>query len=66
LIPFPFQYTLGDGGDGGVVSLLDVLEEMGEAFVVVVYFRGIVGVRWRWREISAHLRQDPVKIEEGA
>jgi hypothetical protein len=32
----PFQDTLSDGGDGWVVSVFDVFEELGEAFVVVL------------------------------
>ena len=43
LRPLPFQNTLSDGGDGWVVSVLDVFEEFSEAFVVVLDFGRPVG-----------------------
>lgn len=73
-LPFlPFQDTLSDGGDGGVVTFLDTEEEGGEGVVVGVDGRGVFEcwrgggevsakqVIWRWREGSTEEEEEETK-----
>ena len=37
LASFPFEYALGDGGDGGIMALLDSLEGFCERAIVLAH-----------------------------
>ena len=48
LTAFPLEDTLCDGGDGGIVAALDVLENFCETLIVVLHLGGpldVVGIR---------------------
>lgn len=40
---FPFEYALGDGRNGWVVTGLDAMQEFGKSGIKVVYFRRVSG-----------------------
>lgn len=68
----PLEHALRHGGHGGVVPLLDGLQELGEAVVVVVYLGRPQGGRWRWgkvaggRQLRGHARDGSGKEEARA
>lgn len=37
LTPLPFEHSLGDSSDSGVVTTLDVLEHLREALIVILH-----------------------------
>ena len=51
--PFPFENTLSDGGDDAIVTTFDLLESLGEAFIVVFQFGRPVALIIGGNEVSA-------------
>jgi hypothetical protein len=48
LTPLPLEDTLGDGGNGRVVTALDVVEKLREPFIIILHLGrplNVVGIR---------------------
>lgn len=52
-LSFPFEDTLSHGSHNTVVSPLDVLQSLGEAFIVVIQFRGPISMVIRRSIVSS-------------
>ena len=60
--PFPFQDALSHGGHHAVMSPFDLLQGLGEAFVVVVQFRGPVSSIVGRNKIPPHRHTLPIGV----